>query len=372
MLRIKNISLQQFKNYPNQKLEFCAQVNCFTGKNGSGKTNLLDAIYYLSFTKSFFNPTDAQNILHHEQYFSIQAKYERNHLNEDVVLSFQKGKKTLKLNNNEVKKFSDHIGHYPLVMITPNDIFLLHEGSEERRKFLDGLIAQTDKIYLQYLLQYNRILEQRNKQLKLFAEGAPIDELLIETYNIQLAEAGEIVFTKRKNFLTAFIPLVNHYYHQISNASESIQIVYHSDLNGAELLALLHATLRNDLSAQRTTKGIHKDDLEFCLNEYAIKKFGSQGQQKSFIVALKLAQYDYLKQHTQIKPLLLLDDIFEKLDEQRLQTLLHMIADDAFGQIFITDTHLDRLQAVFQKMPQTTVCYFGVSQGSAQRIMINE
>ncbi len=363
MLNIKHIKLIQFKNYHNSSIRFSPGINCFTGKNGSGKTNLLDALYYLSFTKSFFNPSDSQHVLHGEQFFSIQAAYEKNNLDEQVLLSFYQGKKTIKLNNNEVKKFSDHIGYFPLVMITPNDIFLLHEGSEERRKFLDGLIAQTDKVYLQYLIQYNRVVEQRNKQLKLYAEGAIFDDVLMEAYHQKLGELGQYIYKTRKSFLSDFLTLVNQYYATLSQSAETISVTYKSDLHDADLFSLLRDSLRTDAASQRTTKGIHKDDLEFYIENRMIKKFGSQGQQKSFIIALKLAQYTYLKQATGIKPLLLLDDIFEKLDEYRLRTLMHMIAEETFGQLFITDTHAERVKTVFDTIKHVPVKYFEVNNG---------
>jgi DNA replication and repair protein RecF len=368
MLAIKTLHLQQFKNYTSAKINLHAQVNCFVGKNGAGKTNVLDAVYYLSFTKSYFNPSDLQHVLHGENYFSITATYNRNDLVENAFLFFEKGKKVLKINNNEVKKFSDHIGHYPLVMITPNDIMLLHEGSEERRKFLDGMIAQLNKMYLNDVLLYNRVLEQRNKQLRVFAEHGQIDQTLLETYNALLIKHGNAIHQYRKQFLVEFVPVFNNFYKQIANASEEVSINYQSDLLANDFEQLLVENTQRDFAAQRTTKGIHKDELEFCINDYPIKKFGSQGQQKSFIISLKLAQYHYLKNRTTVKPLLLLDDIFEKLDEQRLNTLLQMIANGEFGQILITDTHLDRLQLVFNTMPEVDVKYFMVDAGKISEL----
>lgn len=368
MLSIKTLSLQQFKNYTSAKVTLCPQVNCFTGKNGAGKTNVLDAIYYLSFTKSYFNAQDAQNVQHNLDYFSIKADYDCNELTEQALLHYQKGKKTLKINNNEVKKFSEHIGQYPLVMITPNDIMLLHEGSEERRRFLDGMISQLDKFYLNDLLLYNRTVEQRNKQLRLFAEGMPVDYNLLDSYNALLVKHGQALFTKRTQFLANFIPVFNQFYQRIAQSQEQVNIIYQSDLLHHDFDELLAKQTSNDLAAQRTTKGIHKDELEFTINNYPIKKFGSQGQQKSFIISLKLAQYAYLKNQTQTQPLLLLDDIFEKLDEHRLNTLLQMIAQDEFGQIFITDTHLPRLQQVFNTMQNVQVKYFIVNQGTINEL----
>jgi DNA replication and repair protein RecF len=368
MLRIKALHLQQFKNYTSSAITLSPQVNCFVGRNGAGKTNVLDAVYYLSFTKSYFNPVDAQNVQHGADFFSVKAQYERNNMGEDALLVLQKGKKTLKLNQNDVKKFSEHIGHYPLVIITPNDIMLLHEGSEERRKFLDGMISQVDKMYLYDLLQYNRTIDQRNRQLRLFAEGNYFDSHLIETYNDLLVRHGSAIFVKREAFLKQFIPLVNHFYHLISGQTEQVNIAYQSDLLLNAFSQLLQQSAQTDRAAQRTTKGIHKDDLEFTINNFILKKFGSQGQQKSFIIALKLAQYEFLKQQNNIKPILLLDDIFEKLDQHRLETLLQMIANDDFGQILITDTHQQRVTEVFAAIPQVHVKYFMVDNGTINEI----
>jgi DNA replication and repair protein RecF len=368
MLRIKTLQLTQFKNYASAHIRPSAQVNCFVGRNGAGKTNVLDAVYYLSFTKSYFNAHDVQNVQHGGEFFSVKASYLKNMLDEDALLVLQKGKKTLKLNNNEVKKFSEHIGQYPLVIITPNDIMLLHEGSEERRKFIDGIISQVDKVYLNDLLLYNRALEQRNRQLRLFAEGGYFDHDLLETCNELMVRHGTPAFTKREAFLEEYIPLVNRFYRLISQQQEEVNIVYHSDLLLGDFATMLQQSATNDRAAQRTTRGIHKDELEFTIGGYPIKKMGSQGQQKSFIIALKLAQYEYLKQRTGVKPLLLLDDIFEKLDEQRLKALLEMIAHDDFGQIWITDTHHERLKQVFGALQHVEVKYFMVEQGTISEI----
>ena len=370
MLAIQSLRFEHFKNYSHGAVSLCPQVNCFVGKNGAGKTNVLDAVYYLSFTKSFLNGADQQHIQQNNaDYFFIEGSFNRNELEESVRIAVQRGaKKSVQVNNNEHKKLSDHIGLYPLVMIAPNDIMLIHEGSEERRKFMDGFIAQFDKIYLADLLSYNRVLEQRNKQLKLFAEQQYMDSTLLQTYNEQLIRYGTSIFLKRKEFMEQFIPVFRSFYATISNGNETVDLQYETDMHTQSMDELLRLTERNDLAAQRTTKGIHKDELVFTLNGQPLKKFGSQGQQKSFIISLKLAQYDYLKQKTLTKPLLLLDDIFEKLDEHRLQTLLSMIAHGDFGQLFITDTHLQRLQEVFQKMPLVAVKYFVVDNGRINEI----
>ncbi|MES2779068.1 MAG: DNA replication/repair protein RecF [Bacteroidota bacterium] len=370
MLAIQSLHFEHFKNYSTGAISLCPQVNCFVGKNGAGKTNVLDAIYYLSFTKSFLNNSDQQHIQQNStDYFFIEGAFIRNELAESVRITVQRGaKKSVQVNNNEHKKLSDHIGLYPLVMIAPNDIMLIHEGSEERRKFLDGFISQFDKIYLADLLSYNRVLEQRNRQLKLFAEQQYMDVTLLQTYNEQLIRYGTSIYLKRTEFMEQFIPVFRSFYTIISNGNETVDLQYETDVQTQSMDELLRSTEHNDLAAQRTTKGIHKDELIFTLNGQPLKKFGSQGQQKSFIISLKLAQYDYLKQKTLVKPLLLLDDIFEKLDEHRLNTLLNMISHGDFGQLFITDTHLQRLQDVFHTMPQVTVKYFVVDNGSINEI----
>jgi DNA replication and repair protein RecF len=367
VLYLGKLNLFQFKNYGQTQIHLLPQVNCFVGKNGAGKTNLLDAIYYLSFTKSFFGTQDQQHVMAGTDDMRIEGTYYRNSMEEEVEMIWQKGKKHIKVNNNDVKRFSEHIGNYPLVMIAPNDIMLIYEGSEDRRKFLDGMIAQTDKLYLTHLLTYNRSLEQRNRLLKNYAEGGMLDPLLLESYNEQLIQSGTLVYDTRKQFLLAYTPVFQQFYERISEAAEPVSITYTSDLHHYTFADLLQYTESQDLSAARTTKGIHKDDIEFTIGNYPLRKRGSQGQQKSFIIALKLAQYDYLKQATQNKPLLLLDDIFEKLDGQRLHLLLSMIANDVFGQICISDTHLDRLHQVFQPM-QVPVKYFMIDKGIIHEI----
>lgn len=370
MFHLQTLRLHYFKNYTEVQFTLCPEVNCFVGNNGAGKTNILDAIYYFAFTKSYFGNNDAQQIKQGESdYFFIEAQVEKGSVTENVSLAYKLGaKKTVKVNHNEHQKLGDHIGFYPLVMIAPNDILLILEGSEERRKFIDGFIAQCDKAYLFNLLAYNRILEQRNKLLKKFAELGNTDHTLLQTYNEQLVQYGTSIYQTRKQFTSQFVPVFQEYYQLISGGSESVFIDYLSDLTTlpyAELLAQQQAT---DLAAMRTTKGPHKDDWVFYIKGQLLKKMGSQGQQKSFIIALKLAQYRYLKQQTGLAPLLLLDDVFEKLDEQRLQTLLSMIAHHDFGQIFITDTHIQRLQAVFKTMPQVAVKFFNVQHGTISDI----
>jgi DNA replication and repair protein RecF len=363
-LQLTHLRLYNFKNYSSSKFEFSPEINCFTGLNGSGKTNVLDAIYYLCFTKSYFQNQDVVNILINQNELSINGTFIKNNNTENVQLIIQKeSKKKLKLNNNEYTKLADHIGLFPLVIIAPNDIYLIHEGSEERRKFIDSFIAQFDKIYLTNLIQYNRALEQRNACLKSFFETHYFDENLINNYNEKLILHGSYIFEKRKEFIADFEPLFLKYYIKISSNSDSVSLKYESELYNENFSNLLVNNIKNDQAAQRTTKGIHKDDLIFEINNFPLKKMGSQGQQKSFIIALKLAQYEYLKNKTSIKPLLLLDDIFEKLDNNRLAIILNMIGEDNFGQIFISDTDKKRLEEMFKNL-QAKIKYFEINNGT--------
>lgn len=363
-LYLQNLRLYNFKNYAAAKFEFSSQINCFTGLNGSGKTNVLDAIYYLCFTKSYFQNQDAINILTNQNEMSINGAFYKNDSVENTQLIIQKGsKKKLKVNGNEYPKLSTHIGEFPLVIIAPNDIYLIQEGSEERRKFIDSFISQFDKEYLYQLMQYNKALEQRNALLKSFYDQQFFDESLIASYNEKLINYGEFIFEKRKAFMLDFELLFLKYYHQISLQSDSISIKYESQLMNQNLADLLHENINTDKAAQRTTKGIHKDDLLFEINGFPLKRMGSQGQQKSFIIALKLAQYEYLFTKTGIKPLLLLDDIFEKLDNNRLAIILTMIAEDNFGQIFISDTDKKRLEEMFKNLT-AEIKYFEIYKGA--------
>lgn len=363
-LYLKNLRLYHFKNYQTANLAFSNQINCFTGLNGSGKTNVLDAIYYLCFTKSYFQNQDLLNILIDETEMSINGSFIKNENTEQVQLIIQKGsKKKLKVNNNEYPKLSDHIGNFPLVIIAPNDIYLIHEGSEERRKFVDSFISQFDKSYLQNLMQYNKALEQRNALLKNFFEQRYFDESLIDTYNQKLIATGQIIFEQRKLFMLDFEQIFLKYYNQISRQTDKVSLKYESQLFENNLADLLNQNLAIDKAAQRTTKGIHKDDLLFEINGFPLKKMGSQGQQKSFIIALKLAQYEFLNAKSGIKPLLLLDDIFEKLDNNRLAIILTMIAEANFGQIFISDTDKKRLEEMFKNL-QAEIKYFEINKGS--------
>jgi DNA replication and repair protein RecF len=347
---LQKISLLNFKNIESQSFDFQEKINCFVGNNGVGKTNVLDAIYYLSFTKSYFNSVATQNIRHGEAFFMIEGDYILNERSEKIVCSLKKGqKKILKRNGKAYEKFSEHIGQFPLVIISPADRDLVTEGSDLRRKFIDGVISQQNKSYLKDLLAYNKVLSQRNALLKYFAANRTFDALNLSVYNEQLSEYGARIYEVRKEFLAAFIPIFNEKYQIISGDKEQVNLNYKSQLHDFPMNHLLEKSLDKDRMIQYTTSGIHKDDLSFDIGEYPIKKFGSQGQQKSYLIALKLAQFDFIKQQSDVIPILLLDDIFDKLDESRVLQIIKLVDNDEFGQIFITDTHSERTENIIKQ-----------------------
>ncbi|UAM99256.1 DNA replication/repair protein RecF [Polaribacter litorisediminis] len=347
---LQKISLVNFKNIASQSFDFQEKINCFVGNNGVGKTNVLDAIYYLSFTKSYFNSVALQNIKHGEGFFMIEGNYLLHHRNEKIVCSLKKGqKKVLKRNEKAYEKFSEHIGQFPLVIISPADRDLVTEGSDTRRKFIDGVISQQNKLYLKDLMAYNKVLSQRNALLKYFAANRTFDALNLSVYDEQLSEYGARIYQIRKDFLEAFIPIFNEKYQIISGDKEKVNLNYKSQLHDFVMTDLLKKSLMKDKMIQYTSSGIHKDDLSFEIGEYPIKKFGSQGQQKSYLIALKLAQFDFIKQQSNVLPILLLDDIFDKLDENRVSQIIDLVNNDDFGQIFITDTHAERTENILKK-----------------------
>lgn len=351
---LKKISLFNYKNFAEADFDFDRKINCFTGKNGIGKTNVLDAIYHLSYGKSYFNPLAVQNIRHGEEFFVIDGEFEIKDRNEQIVCSLKKGqKKILKRNGKPYDKFSDHIGFIPLVIISPADRDLIVEGSETRRKFIDSVISQLDSKYLQELIQYQKILSQRNALLKYFASNHIFENDTLSIYNEQLNELGQRIFEKRKIFLADFIPIFNKHHQAITDSSETVQLVYDSLLAEKDLLTLLQENIAKDRALQYTSVGIHKDDLLFEIDHYPIKKFGSQGQQKTFLIALKLAQFDFIKKKCGQKPILLFDDIFDKLDETRVGKIVEMVNNDEFGQLFISDTHPERTETVIKSTHQS-------------------
>lgn len=351
---LKSLSVLNYKNFDERSFVFNEKINCFVGNNGVGKTNVLDAIYHLSFGKSYFNPIASQNIKHDEAFFVVNGEYEKAEAQEKIVVSLKRGqKKVIKRNGKIYDKYSDHIGFLPLVIISPADRDLIIEGSATRRKFMDGVISQSDKSYLNALLKYNKILAQRNSLLKYFAVNHTFNKDTLEVYNLQLDQYGHEIHEKRQAFLETFIPIFKARYEVISNGNESVELVYESDLTNARLETLLKTVINKDKAIQYTSVGIHKDDLIFNISEHPIKKFGSQGQQKSFLIALKLAQFDFIKSRSQVNPILLLDDIFDKLDEQRVSQIIKLVDDENFGQLFISDTHADRTEAVVKQVHQS-------------------
>lgn len=345
---LKKLSVLNFKNYPEAELSFSKQINCLTGNNGEGKTNILDAIHYLSFCKSFFNPIDSQNILHDAPFFMIQGLFELNNEEDELFCGLKRNqKKQFKRNKKEYTRLADHIGLYPLVMISPADSELITEGSESRRRFVDSVIAQFDRDYLEQLIRYNKVLSHRNALLKQFGESRKFDLTSLEIWNEQLIHHGEQVHLSRQHFIKNFVPIFQTYYELISGGKEQVNIVYTSHLNENTFPAVLEKTLNRDRAIEYTSAGIHKDELEFTINGYPIKKFASQGQQKSFLIALKLAQFDFIKSIKQVTPILLLDDIYDKLDDLRVKQLMELVSSEKFGQLFVTDTHPTRLAELF-------------------------
>ncbi|WP_144893237.1 DNA replication/repair protein RecF [Flavobacterium tiangeerense] len=351
---LKKISLFNYKNFSEASFDFDHKINCFVGKNGIGKTNVLDAIYHLSYGKSYFNPLAVQNIKHGEEFFVIDAEFEKNERTEQIVCSLKKGqKKILKRNGKNYDKFSDHIGFIPLVIISPADRDLIVEGSETRRKFMDSVISQLDAHYLQELIHYNKVISQRNALLKYFALNHVYDADTLSIYNEQLTGLGNSIFEKRKDFVAQFLPIFIAHHKAITGSEETVQLLYESHLSQKGFLSLLEESITKDRALQYTSVGIHKDDLVFQIDEHPIKKFGSQGQQKSFLIALKLAQFEFLKKQSGVKPILLFDDIFDKLDESRVSKIIEMVNSATFGQLFITDTHSDRTEAIVKSTHQS-------------------
>lgn len=351
---LKSLALLNYKNFDSKSFEFDHTINCLVGNNGVGKTNVLDAIYHLSFGKSYFNPVASQNIKYDEEFFVINGEYDKDEKTENIVVSLKKGqKKIIKRNSKAYDKFSDHIGFLPLVIISPADRDLIIEGSDTRRKFIDSVISQSDKNYLNNLINYNKILSQRNSLLKYFAANHTYNNDTVDVYNQQLQQYGTHIFEKRKQFLESFIPLFKARYKAISNNNEEVSLNYKSDLFEDSLEQLLKKTINKDKALQYTSVGVHKDDLEFNIGDYPIKKFGSQGQQKSFLIALKLAQFDSIKAISGDNPILLLDDIFDKLDETRVAQIIKLVNDENFGQIFISDTHAERTENAVKQVHQS-------------------
>ena len=346
---LKTLSLVNFKNYDQANFSFCPKINCLTGNNGTGKTNLLDAVYYLSMTKSCLNPADSQNIRYDTDFFVIHGEYERKEDTESIYCGMKRGqKKIFRRNKKNYERLSEHIGLLPVVMISPADGRMITDGSEERRKLMNEIISQYDHNYLRCMMHYNRALEQRNALLKTFAENRTFDPDALELWSGQLTDCGNKVYEYRTKYCQELIPVFQQYHGEISAGREKVELIYRSQLQDNDFASLLRESTDKDRSMQFTTTGPHKDDLLLQMDGYPIKKSGSQGQQKTFIVALKLANYEFIRLHGGIMPILLLDDIFDKFDAHRVNRIIQLVAGEKFGQVFITDTARERIEGILQ------------------------
>jgi DNA replication and repair protein RecF len=357
---LEKLHLTYFKSYEEGSFTFGAHVNCLVGENGSGKTNLLDAIYFLALTKSSLHNLDALNIRHEDDFFVLDGIFREEEKRVQITCSLQRGqRKVVMADKKAYDRLSDHIGRFPVVLIAPDDTDLVREGSEIRRRFFDGVLSQLTPSYLEDFLQYNRILNQRNGLLKLFAERNYLDEDLLETYNDPLIELALRIHAQRESFMERFIPLFRKYYAFLSSEKEQVNVIYESEVATTDFPSEFRKHRSRDLHAQRTVKGIHKDEYTFEIDGVALKKFGSQGQQKSFVIALKLAQYELLAVEKETRPILLLDDIFDKLDDKRIHKLIELIDDGSLGQVFITDARPERSQRILEKV-QAEVRFFEI------------
>ena len=347
---LDKLSVLNFKNHSDSSLDFNPNINCFVGNNGSGKTNLLDAIHYLSFTKSFFIKQDSMNVLYNQPFMTVEGVFEKDDKKELVQCAVKSGvKKIVKRNKKQYDKLAEHIGLFPLVMVSPTDSELLLAGSDVRRKYMDSVISQFDKEYLNTLIAYNKLILQRNALLKsMDTQSLQISSLAL--YDEQLSPLAQIIFEKRQSFLNQLSPIFLDYYNAISNTNEEVSILYDSQLSENSFLDLCQQNFEKDRIVKFTSVGVHKDDLVFHLNGYPIKRVGSQGQQKTYLLALKLAQFDFMQEALGYKPMLLLDDIFDKLDDNRVEHLMKLVDQHHFGQIFVTDTHPGRSKQIFDKI----------------------
>jgi len=353
---LSNLSIINFKNIQEAQLSFSPGINCFFGKNGEGKTNLLDAIYYLSFCKSHSNPVDSQNIMHDTDFFVLQALYIEKEVQQEIYCGMKrKQKKVFKRNKKEYDRLSEHIGRVPLVLISPSDEELIREGSDERRRFMDMVISQYDHVYMDALMSYNKTLQQRNAMLK---NEDIQDESLWDMYEELMASDATIVYQKRVDFIKAFTPVFESFYQRISGGREHICLNYSSHLSEGDLVKKLRDSRKRDLILGYSTVGIHKDDLIMELDGYPIKRVGSQGQNKSYLIALKLAQFDFLKNAGGKTPILLLDDLFDKLDATRVERIINLVAGNEFGQIFITDTNRENADHLLQRTGEDYRIFF--------------
>ncbi len=367
---LKHISLANFKNYPALHLELEPGINAILGENGSGKTNLLDAIHYLSMTKSAFGVNDQQTIRHQQEYYTVEGNFEEEGEEVRVFCGQQKGqKKILKLNKSPYPKFSEHIGRFPCILIAPNDQNLIYDASEVRRKFWDACLSQLDGEYLRDLMAYNHFLRQRNQLLKLYLEKNSLDIDLLDTYDVNLCQLGFKVYQKRQELLQNTQASFQEYYQFVSEQRENAQIEYRSQLHNTEALRALREYRDKDMRFGRTHFGIHRDDYLFTINGYPLKRFGSQGQQKSFLIALKITQFGYLADKKKLRPILLLDDIFDKLDDRRIKKLMELMAGGLFGQIFMSDARPERSKEFLANLPVSRK-EIVIDQGGVQKEMV--
>jgi DNA replication and repair protein RecF len=351
MLSLLEITLFQFKNYANRSFRFESRITGICGANGAGKTNLLDAIHYLCFTRSYFTRSDQANVQRGCTGFRIEGQFSlQGQLEKTVCILRETGKKEFRVNDHAYEKFADHIGRYPCVIIAPDDAVLITGASEERRRFMDALLCQADAAYLQHLIQYQKILQQRNALLKSMLESRQAENALLDVLDQQLIVPGQQIFEKRKQFMVSFLPAVRHMYQEIARQTEDIRLVYDSQLLEADMTELLMLNRSRDLISGRSTAGIHRDDIEIRFHEQPFRQVASQGQRKSLLFALKLTEMDYLAEARGFPPLLLLDDVFEKLDENRISNLLEKVCLQNKGQVFITDTNAERLSAQLKNL----------------------
>jgi DNA replication and repair protein RecF len=359
---LEKLYLSNFKNHEEATFSFSPQINCIVGDNGSGKTNLLDAIYFLALSKSAIHSHDSYSIKHEAELMMIDGVFRKETKKHQITCTVQRGQRKILMHDKKpYERITDHIGQFPVVMIAPDDTDLIKEGSEERRRFFDGVLSQLDNDYLSDYQQYNKILEQRNSVLKIFAERNYRDDDLLDTYSEPLIRLAIQIYQQRKTFIQIFQPIFKKYYTNLSEGSEKVAIVYESEVGNLDFETEFRQNRFVDFKAQRTTKGIHKDEYVFEIDNYLIKKFGSQGQQKSFVMALRLAQFEMLEKQRATKPILLLDDIFDKLDDKRILKLIENIDNQSFGQIFITDARPERTQKILENI-QSEVKYFEIKK----------
>jgi DNA replication and repair protein RecF len=370
-MHLKKLALTNFKNYGQAELEFSPKINCLVGNNGVGKTNILDAIHYLSLTKSFFNNIDSISIRHGEDYFIINGTFVKDGEEDQIYCAFQKQKqKVLKKNSKEYQKLSEHVGKYPVVMISPADNALISEGSEERRKFLNKIISQYNAEYLDSVLKYSKALQNRNRLLKDFKLSGSFDNDALSIWDSQLVKYGTYVFNERELLVNELIPVFQEHYSMISSEKEQVKLSYRSHLSESNFSDALVNSVSKDRFLEYTTIGIHKDDLLLEMDQFPVKSLGSQGQQKSYLVALKLAKFDYIKRKSGISPILLLDDIFDKFDAERVEQIIRLVGNKRFGQIFITDTHQSRLHNILSSH-KTDYKLFMISGNEIKEVIQN-